>query len=459
MGENTAMGVLTEGKVGKRLFFFLLPILAGNLLQQLYNSIDAVIIGRYLGAEVLGSVGVSQPIVGIVVALLVGLGTGTEILIGQAVGQGDRALMKRTVDTLFSAIMLLSLLLAVAGFLATPAMLRAIRTPAVQLDGAVRYLQIIFLGIPGIAGYNTLGGMIRATGNSREPLLFLLVCSVLNILLDVWAIRVLHLGLAGAAAATVAAQTVSFLLCLLYINRSSSRIHYRLHKLDICFSTLQRGLRCAVPVSIQQSAMSVGALLLQVVVNGLGPAAVTACTIGGRIDTFAALPIVNIGQALSIFTSQNLGAQKPGRAQAALRLSLLWAYGVGAVLLVVLWLFGDGMARFFGAEGITVQMTVDYVRVVSLGYFAAGYFTVVLGYIRGTGNTFAPMAITILGFWAVRLPLAALLRIPFGYLGVWCSILAGWALTCLFTFVYFKSKRFQRALAASGLGKEQAGES
>lgn len=444
------MAALTEGKVGRRLILFLLPILAGNLLQQLYNSIDAVIIGRYVGEHALGSVGVSQPIIGILIALLIGLGTGTEILIGRAIGREDRGEVKRTVDTLFTAIMLLSVVLAAVGYFATPFLLSAIRTPPEQMGGAVLYLKFIFLGIPGIAGYNTLGGMIRATGNSRTPLYFLVLCSILNGVLDMYSIRVLGMGVEGAAIATAVAQTLSFLMCLLYVNRSAYHMRYNPRRLDFSWDTLRAGVRCAVPVSIQQGAMSVGALLLQVVVNGLGPAAVTAATIGGRIDSFAALPIVNIGQGLSIFASQNLGAGKSERVREAKRLSLLWAYCIGGVLLVLLWGFGGAMARFFGATGVTVKMTEDYVRILSLGYFAAGYFTVVQGLIRGSGNTFAPMVITILGFWAIRLPAAALLSIPLGYLGVWLSILVSWAITFLMTFAYYHSKRFQSSLSFVG---------
>lgn len=441
---------LTEGRVSRRLISFLLPILAGNVLQQLYNSIDAVIVGRCVGEHALGSVGVSQPIVGIMVALLIGLGVGTEILIGQAIGREDAPQIKRTVDTLFTAIMLLSVVLAAVGFFTATLLLRAIRTPAEQMEGAVLYLKYIFLGIPGIAGYNTLAGMIRATGNSRTPLKFLIYCSALNGVLDLWSIRSLGMGVEGAAMATAVAQTVSFLLCLRYVNRYSRNMRYDPRHLDFSVNTLKAGVRCAVPASIQQGAMSVGMLLLQVVVNGLGSSAVTAYTIGSRIDSFAALPIVNIGQGLAIFTSQNLGAGRPGRVREAKRLSLLWAYCIGALLLVVLWGFGGGMARFFGATGETVKMTEDYVRILSLGYFAAGYFTVVHGLIRGTGNTFAPMVITIAGYWLVRLPAAMLLRGPLGYLGVWLSILIGWVFAFGATLVYYHSKRFQSSLSAWG---------
>lgn len=446
---------LTEGAVGKRLFAFLLPILAGNILQQLYNSADAVIIGRFAGEGGLAAIGASQPIVAIIVALLIGMGAGGEILIGRSVGLGDRDMTHTTVDTLFTGIMILSVILAVLGYAGSRMLLELIHTPPEILNGATAYLRIIMLGIPGIAGYNTLSGMIRATGNSAVPLFFLAVASGLNIGLDLWTVTVLGMGVEGAAGSTVAAESVSFLLCWVFVNRSRGTIlRYDPRHLRFSWSMLGAGARCGIPASIQQGAMSVGMLLLQIVVNGMGTAAVTAFTIGSRIDSFAALPITNISQALAIFTSQNLSAGRQDRVREAKHLSLAWAYGISVALLLLLWGFGAGLARFFGAQGVTVKMTEAYVRILSLGYFVASYFTVVQGLIRGTGNTFTPMVISILGYWLIRLPAAALLRGPLGYLGVWSSILIGWVFSFAATLFYYHSRRFQRTLAQWGQGEE-----
>lgn len=437
---------LVDGAVGRSLLRFVLPILAGNLLQQLYNSIDAMIIGRYVGETSLGAIGASQPVFTIMIALLMGVGTGLEILLGRYIGRKDAQGIKQVLDTLFTSVMLMSLFLAVVGFFATPGVLRLIKTPAEQIDEAAAYLRIIFLGIPGMAGYNTMSGAIRSSGNSRVPLLFLAVCTVLNAVLDLWSVRVLGMEVEGAALATILSQTISFLLCLYYLNRHSVGMRYDPRHLSLSASMLKQGMLCAIPASIQQCAMSVGMLLLQVVVNRLGPQVVTAYTIGSRIDSFAGVPITNIGQALSIFTSQNLGAGQPERVREAKRHCLTWSYAIGGVLLVLLWGFGSDMARFFGAVGETVAMTEHYVRVLSLGYFVAGYFTVVQGLIRGTGNTFVPMVITIAGYWLIRLPAAVLLQAPLGYFGVWLSILVGWIFAFAVTLIYYHSRKFQRSL-------------
>lgn len=437
---------LLEGPVGRRLLRFVLPILAGNILQQLYNSIDAMIIGRYVGETALGAIGASQPIANIVLALVIGLGIGMEILLGVFIGCRDERLAKQVVDTMFTAVMVLAVLMAAVGYAATPAMLRAMRTQPEHMELATVYLRIIFLGLPGITGYNTMTGAIRASGNSKVPLLFLAICTALNLVLDLLAVKGLGLGVAGAAWATAAAQLLSFLMALYYANRQPGGIHYDPRKLDFSWSMLGRGFGCALPASVQQCATSVGTLLLQTVVNGLGASAVTAYTIGCRIDSFAAAPIINLGQALTIFTSQNLGAGQKERVREGKRYCLLWAYCIGGALLLLLWGCGDGMARFFGATGETVDMAWDYVRTLSVGYFIAGYFTVVEGLIRGTGNTVVPMISTIGGYWLFRLPAAILLRQPLGYRGVWLSVLIGWTFSFILDLIYTHTGHFRRLL-------------
>ena len=447
---------LTDGPVGGRLFRFVIPILAGNILQQLYNSIDAMIIGRYVGENALGAIGVSQPIINVILALVIGLGIGEEILLGQYVGCRDERRIKQVFDTLFTSIMALSFLVAICGYFATPFLLRLIRTQPSQIEAAAAYLKIVFLGIPGIAGYNTMSGAIRASGNSKAPLCFLLICTLLNGGLDLLMVKGLNMGVHGAAIATVVAQMVSFILCILYVNSAYPILRYHIRKLDFSTTMLRRGAKCAIPASIQQCAVSVGMLLLQVVINDLGPSAVTAYTIGSRIDSFASAPIINIGQALGIFTSQNLGAGKIERVREAKKYCLLWAYIVGGTLFVLLWGFGDSIARFFGAEGETVDMAKHYVQVLSSGYFIAGYFTVVEGLIRGTGNTLVPMASAISGYWIIRLPAAVLMKNILGYWGVWLSVPTGWLFEFLLILCYYHSKRFQHSIDVWSLRKESA---
>lgn len=445
---------LLEGPVGRGLLRFVLPILAGNILQQLYNSIDAMIIGRYVGESALGAVGASQPITSIVLSLVIGLGIGMEILLGVYIGRRDEKRAKQVVDTMFTAVMLLAVLMAAVGYWAAPGILRAMRTQPEQMEAAAVYLRILFLGLPGITGYNTMTGAIRASGDSKAPLLFLAVCTALNLVLDLLAVRVLGMGVAGAAWATIAAQLLSFLLSLYYANRRPQGLHYDPRKLDLSWPVLLRGLGCAIPASIQQCATSMGTLLLQTVVNGLGSSAVTAYTIGCRIDSFAAAPIVNIGQALTIFSSQNLGAGRKDRVKEAKRYCLLWAYCIGGVLLVLLWGFGGGMASFFGAAGETVRMAWDYVRILSLGYFIASYFTVMEGLVRGAGNTVVPMISTIGGYWLFRLPAAVLLREPLGYRGVWLSVLIGWSFSFVLELAYTHTGHFRRLLDKWEKGEE-----
>ena len=439
-------GTLLEGSVSRGLLRFVLPILAGNLLQQLYNAADSLIVGQFVGETALGAMGTSQPIYTVMISLLVGLGVGMEILLGRYVGEKNHKATKQVLDTMFTFVMVMSIVVGIVGYFAVPSLLRLIRTQPEHMQGATGYLQIIFIGIPGIAGYNTLAGAIRASGNSKVPLIFLVICAVLHVVLDLVAVKGLNMGIQGAALATTISQLLSFLMCLYYINHHSIGMRYSLKKLDLSGQMLKQRLVYSVPASIQQGAMSVGMLLLQVIVNGLSAQAVTAYTIASKIDSFASVPITNLGQALSIFTSQNLGAGNTERVYEGKRKCLQWTYLICGGLLVILWLFGGTMAEMFGGTGETVEMVKIYLRILSLGYFVAGYYTVILGLIQGTGNTVVPMLINMISYWMVRLPVAWVLQRYLGFYGVCISIIACWILAFIATMFFANSKKFKRSL-------------
>ena len=209
---------LVEGNTKSRLFRFMLPLLAGNFLQQCYSFADGVIVGQVVGKNGLAAIGASNSIQFLMVAVLMGLGAGSEILISMRIGQREWKLAKRTLDTLLTSVLVVSLVLSVIGIFVSRHLLIWIDTPETVLTEAVRYLRIYFVGLIGVAGYSTLSGMIRSTGNSKVPLLLLVVTSVVNIVLDLLFVAKIQMGVMGAGIATVIAQTLSFLLCLIYIN-------------------------------------------------------------------------------------------------------------------------------------------------------------------------------------------------------------------------------------------------
>lgn len=434
---------LTEGHEGKRLLFFALPIFIGNILQQLYNTVDAVIVGRCIGPMGLAAVGVSSPLMFLQIALLIGIGCGVEILIARYVGKEDNYILKKASDSLLTTILILSVIIAVTGYFISKPLLKLIGTPDDILDQAIKYLRIIFIGLPGMAGYNTLSGMVRSTGNSILPLKFLLVATVMNITLDILFIYYYKLWIAGAAYATITAQSCAFILFLIYINTHELIIKYNPLRIDFGLEMVKKGFKLGMPASIQHGAVSMGMILLQAIVNPLGSKTIAAYSIGMKIDSFASLPIVNLSQAITMFTSQNLGAGKVKRILKGKRTAMTTGYVICGLLFILIWLAGSNIVRVFTTDIMVVKMAVDYLRVLSLAYFLATYFTIIHGVIRGTGNTLVPMLIVLMGHWIIRLPLAQIMSRSMGYMGIWISIPIGWVVAFLATFIYYRSKLFK----------------
>ena len=435
---------LTDGPVGRKLALFSIPMLLSNLLQQLYNAADAVIVGRLIGGDALAAVGASHPIASLLIAMMYGLGAGAEILIAREIGRGDQKAAKQTLDTMMVTILALSVATLAGGVFGSHYLLKLMGTPTEILNEATGYLQVYFLGMIGVAGYNTLNGFIRSIGNSIVPLVVLILSTVLNVLLDLILVGPFHMGVTGAALATVIAQSFSFLCCLIYVNTKKDMISCSIFHPDFRWNIVSEGFACGVPYALQQAANSIGALLLQTVVNSLGTQVVTAYTVGSKIDAFAGLPMVGLSQSLGIFTSQNLGAGKPERAEKGRRTSIVYAYCVCLVLLVLFWTCAEQITSLFCQDPEVIRMAADYIRILSCAYFFASYWVVVHGFIRGTKDMLPPTIINMIGNWGARLPLAVLLKKYYGVLGVWLSIPCGWVLAFLMTWVYLRSKHFRR---------------
>lgn len=440
------MANLTDGNEKSKLVSFMLPIFVGNVLQQCYSFADAVIVGHVVGDEGLAAIGASQSIQFFLIAILMGLGAGSEILISRYVGQKDIYMIKRTLDSLLTAVLALALILTFAGVFISETLLKGIGTPKGILPQSVAYLKIYFIGLFGVAGYNTLSGMIRSTGNSTVPLILLVVTSVVNIVLDIWFVAGLHMGVVGAGSATVIAQTISFILCLTYINIHKNLVSYQIMNLDFSWKAVWEGLKFGIPFAVEQAAVSIGMFFMQAAVNSLGVKVMTAYVIGAKIDAFAGIPISGIGQTICIFTSQNLGAQKVDRAKKGKDFCLYLAWGVSLGLLLLLWSVGENIIRLFTTDQFIISMSYDYIRILSLAYFVASYFVVYNGYIRGTGNTVLPMISTLSGFWFSRIPAAYLLKNCWGYVGVWLAIPIGWICSCVITGGYVHGKKFKNLI-------------
>ena len=429
---------LTRGHEGRKIVKFSLPIFAGALIQQGFNTVDAWIVGNAIGVPGLAAVGISFPVMTLIAAILIGLGSGTEILVAQAIGRKDRQALRRVTDTLLTGILAASIILGLLGFLLTETILTVLQTPAEVFTDAASYLKIIFIGLFGLAGYHTLNGMIRATGNSLVPLIFLGISAIINIVLDIIFVWVLEWRTAGAAWATILAQGMAFLACVIYTNRRLPAMRYHPFHIQWSGTAFQSGLRLGLPSSILQGSVSMGRMVIQALVNGFGGSAAAAYSLGMRLDSFASIPIVNFGLAMTTFAGQNVGAGTYDRIWRGERFAIRVGWGISAVLLIIIWLFGESIAAWFIEDKAVVAMATDYLRYVSAGYFFASTYTIMHGVMKGTGNTVTPMWIMIFGNIVLRVALAAGLSPKMGIDGIWAAIPIGWFIAFVLTVGYCK---------------------
>lgn len=451
------MANLTAGRPVKNLVLFTLPIFAGNILQQLYNVADSIIIGQFAGKEALAAVGTSQPIIMILVAILMGLNVGTEVMLSQSIGETDYKKVKSITNTMFTSVMVISVFVGISGALLCRQLLVLIHTPEAIIDDAVMYLRIIFIGLPGLAGYNTLNGMIRSSGNTVTPLVFLAIASALNIVLDIILVRVFLMGVTGVALATIAAQTVSFLLCMRWLKKNGISFGFMIDFVGISRKVLSRGIKLGVPAAIQLSAMSLASFAVQISINKLvATDIISAYMIGMKVDTFAALPVMSISLAMVTIIGQNVGAGNKSLQKKYERYAKIGGVTFGLVMTLVMQFFGPNIVRIFidVSETEVIKYATMYIRSLSMVYVFVTYFEVTFGVIRGKGNSKIPMMIAILGTWCVRVPLAWILIEKYGFYGVCIAVPAAWMVMFILTVGY---EQYSKVKAHNQEGVNQIG--
>ena len=360
---------MTEGKPFQLMLQFALPLLVGNLLQQTYNLIDAAIVGRVLGTDALASVGASSSVQFLVLGFCMGICCGFGIPIAQQFGAKDYEQMRSEIFhamvlTGFSAILLTAVCSALCSWI-----LHILSVPEEIYQGAYQYLFIIFLGIPFTLLYNLLSSILRSVGDSRTPFLFLAFSTVLNIILDLFCILVLKWGVAGAAIATITAQAVSGILCLLYINRRVEILHLSRQSCQLKGNTVKLMLTMGLPMGLQYSITAIGSMVMQSANNGLGSSYVSGFTAGMRIKQFLMCPFDAIATSVSVFCGQNLGAGKAKRIRQGLGEGLAIAVIYGLLAGAVLILGGRTLSLLFVSKDATAVLDASAKYLRYLGYF------------------------------------------------------------------------------------------
>lgn len=389
MKENR--GLMTEGVIWKQLLLFALPLLLGNLFQQFYNTVDSIVVGNYIGANALASVGASTPIVNLMVGMFTGLGTGAGVVIAQFFGAKDHKGVHDGVHTTIALCIVSGLVMAVVGVALSPTILRLLDTPAEIMEGSVTYLQIYFMGVMALMIYNMGSGILRAVGDSRTPLYFLMVSSVVNILLDLLFVIKVQMGVAGVAWATLIAQAIS--ACLVLIRLMTSTESYKLILKDIRFhkKVLLETVRIGLPGGIQNAVISFSNLIVQYNINSFGAAAVAGCSAYTKIDGFAILPVMSFSMAITTFTGQNIGAKNYDRVRKGAKTCLVIALAVTLTLSGGLYLFGEKLLRVFSSDQQVLSYAVQMMHFLVPGYVCLAVAHTYCGVVRGAGISMVPM--------------------------------------------------------------------
>jgi putative MATE family efflux protein len=424
-------------------------MLAGSVFQQFYNMVDSFVVGRFVGKQALAAVGQSFPVIFVSIALITGITLAGNILASRFFGAKERERVQDVIDTTLWITKYFSLFVTVVGFAAAPLILRLMRTPSDVMAGAVLYLRIIFLGSFVGFGYSGLSSILRGLGDSKTPLIALIVSTFVNVALDLLFVLAFHWGVAGVAIATVIAQGVSVLWTLRRVRSSCPEFVIRLFRprfnRDIAESIMKIGL----PSGAQQAMVGAGFMTVTGIVNGFGTDPAAAFSAAGKLDNFAMLPAINMGLAISTFTGQNLGAGRKDRVQKGLLWGSLMSLGVSLFIAFSMYFFGDVFLRAFTTDGEVIRIGYEYLRIVSFGYALQTLMFCVSGVIRGAGATVFTMFMTLTAMWLVRVPCALVLSRYRGTAGIWWSIVIGFAVGLTGTLLYYFFGKWDRANSSS----------
>lgn len=440
---------MTQGSPIKHILKFTLPLLLGNLFQQLYNMVDSIVVGQYVGKDALAAVGSCSSTNFLFFSLSSGLGMGIGVIVAQYFGAKDYSNVRRTIANAFYVLISMAVLVSAAGFFIAPWLLNALDTPIGIYDDTLIYLRTTCIGIVGTALYNGIASMLRALGDSKTPLIFLIISSIINVVLDLVFVLFCGLEVFGVAFATIIAQFVSALTCFIYARCKIS--YFKMEKADMKpdWKIIGRAFKIGVPLALQSSMIAISCMVLQGVVNGFGENVIAAYTITNRIESIVQQPYGSLGAAVTTFAGQNAGAGKPERIKKGFAQTVVVVLIFSLVLIPVFYFFGDNIAGFFVDDPEVIEIAYKALRITSLFYFALGMIYVPRSLLNGCGDVaFAMMnGITEVGGRVVFSQL--LLLIPaLGAWAVWLTTAFTWTVTALVCVIRYWSGNWRRRIQA-----------
>ncbi len=435
---------MTVGSPIRHILVFALPLLLGNVLQQLYNMVDSVVVGQYVSDAALAAVGTGFPVIFLLTSFLMGLGIGASVIVSQYYGYGDMETVKRMVGTIYTALMVAAVPLTVLGILVTGPVLRLLQVPADALPLARTYVIIILAGILGTMGYNCNSGILQGLGNSRTPLLFLAISCVINIVLDLLFVIVFDWGVAGVALATVIAQAFSWVFGIFYINRHHPDLHINPFSWIFDKGLFARVLKLGAPIGLQQALFSIGVLTLQRLVNSYGTDFAAGFNGANKLDTFAFMPIQSFASAATTFVGQNIGAGKLHRVREGTRATIIVSCAASLLATAFLLPLGPQMMQLFSSSPGVIDAGMAYLNRIMPFYWMLAVMFTFNSVMRGAGEMVVPMISSLAGLWLARVPAAYLLAHWFGRDNIYFCYAIGWIPGILIAGLFYFTGRWKR---------------
>ena len=431
---------MTEGSIIHHLVAFAAPLLVGNIFQQLYNTVDTWVVGKYVSNEAFSAVGTVGPIINMLIGFFLGLSSGAGVVISQYYGAGKTEEVRKTVHTSIMMTIILGLIFTGLGIALIPGMLALMNTPAEVIPESTAYLSIYFSGVLGLMLYNIGSGILRAVGDSTRPFYYLVVSAVINTVLDLVFVLRFDMGVAGVAWATIIAQGISALLTLITLLRSDSCIRLSLRALRIHFDMLKKIIRVGIPAALQMAVTSFSNVFVQSYINYFGADCMSGWTAYGKIDTLLMLPMQSLALAATTFVGQNLGMGKVDRAKRGVRIALALSLVTAVVLMIPVMVFAPSLVAFFNEKATVVEYGTMFLRYISPFYVLCCFNQIYSGALRGAGNTRAPMVIMLASFVVFRqIYLFVLTRfVTNTILPVSMGYPAGWLVCSLLTCLYYR---------------------
>ena len=438
---------MLEGAPLRHVLIFCSPLIVGNIFQQLYNTVNAAILGNHVGSEALAAIGVFNPINNLLIGLFTGISTGATVVVSQSFGAGDRQRLNQSILISLFLTLIGGVVTTFIGILISRTLLGWIGTPDNIIGMAALYTRIMFMGLLPMFLFNILSGILRGIGDSFFPVVYLIISNLVNIGLLFLFVFGWGMGIDGAAWATVSAQTVAAILTLIHLIRKQRQYDINLKGQRLNWTLGKRIFAIGFPAGMQTSIFSIGFLLQQNLINSFGSTVIAAYSAVTRMDQFVMLPMNSFAIAITTFVGQNIGARKLTRAQQGIRETLWMSQCVTLVLAALIFMFGDNLMFLFTKDADVMRVGSEILRILSIGYVLVNTYVVLSGAVRGMGDSVAPLMASFTCNVVIRVSLAyTLVSIKRDYRMVFLSIAIAWTLCSVFVATYYRLGFWRRFL-------------